>query len=221
MDQPSDSERENELKRDRSRRKYLEFLTADSILPHPLQSSDNFSESGEFTSKDSNNHMEESGPRESGNLQNSKTVHVKVSFSDDEPEGNVKYTVTCYFARQFDALRRTCCPDQVDFIRSLCHCKNWSARGKSNVFFAKTKDERFVIKQVTKTELESFIKFAPEYFKYLSESLKTGSPTCLAKILGIFQVLCLELLIFSHGFLNVNALLNNLYLYATCAQICL
>ncbi|GLJ10804.1 hypothetical protein SUGI_0135460 [Cryptomeria japonica] len=31
-------------------------------------------------------------------------------------------------------------------------------------------------------------KFAPEYFKYLSDSLSTGSPTCLAKILGIYQV---------------------------------
>ncbi|GJX05206.1 1-phosphatidylinositol-3-phosphate 5-kinase FAB1B-like protein [Tanacetum coccineum] len=41
---------------------------------------------------------------------------------------------------------------------------------------------------VTKTELESFIKFAPAYFKYLSESIGTGSPTCLAKILGIYQV---------------------------------
>ena len=58
------------------------------------------------------------------------------------------------------------------------------------MFFAKTKDDRLVIKQVTKTELESFIKFAPEYFKYVSESLKTGSPTCLAKILGIFQASC-------------------------------
>ncbi|KAA8540200.1 hypothetical protein F0562_024237 [Nyssa sinensis] len=46
----------------------------------------------------------------------------------------------------------------------------------------------YYAKQVTKTELESFIKFAPGYFKYLSESIGTGSPTCLAKILGIYQV---------------------------------
>ena len=189
LDQPSDSERENELKRDRSRGKYLEFLSGDTILPHPLQHTDSLSEPSGFTPKDNSNHIEELGSRESANMQNSRTIHVKVSFSDDEPQGKVKYTVTCYYARQFDALRRTCCPDQMDFIRSLCHCKKWSAQGgKSNVFFAKTKDERFVIKQVTKTELESFIKFAPAYFKYLSESLKSGSPTCLAKILGIFQV---------------------------------
>ncbi|GFZ04351.1 phosphatidylinositol-4-phosphate 5-kinase family protein [Actinidia rufa] len=118
-----------------------------------------------------------------------KSLHVRVSFSDDGPLGKVKYTVTCYYAKRFDALRRICCPSEMDFVRSLSRCKKWGAQGgKSNVFFAKTLDDRFIIKQVTKTELESFIKFAPGYFKYLSESIGTGSPTCLAKILGIYQV---------------------------------
>ncbi|XP_043719109.1 1-phosphatidylinositol-3-phosphate 5-kinase FAB1B-like [Telopea speciosissima] len=118
-----------------------------------------------------------------------KALHVRVSFTDDGPLGRVKYNVTCYCAKRFEALRRTCCPSELDFIRSLSHCKKWGAQGgKSNVFFAKTLDDRFIIKQVTKTELESFIKFAPEYFKYLSESISSGSPTCLAKILGIYQV---------------------------------
>lgn len=122
-------------------------------------------------------------------------LHVRVSFSDDDPLGKVKYTVTCYFAKRFEALRRICCPSELDFVRSLSRCKKWGAQGgKSNVFFAKTLDDRFIIKQVTKTELESFIKFAPSYFKYLSESLSTGSPTCLAKILGIYQVLSLTFL---------------------------
>lgn len=116
--------------------------------------------------------------------------HVRVSFADDGSLCKVKYTVTCYYAKQFDSLRRTCCPSELDFIRSLSRCKKWGAQGgKSNVFFAKSLDDRFIVKQVTKTELESFIKFAPEYFKYLSESIATGSPTCLAKILGIYQVI--------------------------------
>ncbi|PIN21252.1 Phosphatidylinositol-4-phosphate 5-kinase [Handroanthus impetiginosus] len=118
-----------------------------------------------------------------------KTLHARVSFAEDGPLGKVKYTVTCYYAKRFEALRRICCPSEVDFIRSLSRCKKWGAQGgKSNVFFAKTLDDRFIIKQVTKTELESFIKFAPGYFKYLSESISSGSPTCLAKILGIYQV---------------------------------
>ncbi|PIN11587.1 Phosphatidylinositol-4-phosphate 5-kinase [Handroanthus impetiginosus] len=116
-------------------------------------------------------------------------LHARVSFIDDGPPGKAKFTVTCYFAKQFEAFRRTCCACELDFIRSLSRCKKWGAQGgKSNVFFAKTLDDRFIIKQVTKTELESFIKFAPAYFKYLSESINSGCPTCLAKILGIYQV---------------------------------
>ncbi|MCD7454654.1 hypothetical protein HAX54_025548 [Datura stramonium] len=85
--------------------------------------------------------------------------------------------------------KRLCMPEDGFLIRSLSRCKKWGAQGgKSNVFFAKTLDDRFIIKQVTKTELESFMKFAPAYFKYLSESIISGSPTCLAKILGIYQV---------------------------------
>jgi len=128
-------------------------------------------------------------------LTSTKAVHARVSFCDEGPTGKVRYTVTCYYAKRFDALRRICCPCELDYIRSLSRCKKWGAQGgKSNVFFAKSLDDRFIIKQVTKTELESFIKFAPEYFKYLSESIGTGSPTCLAKILGIYQVGNLPLL---------------------------
>ncbi|TVU46651.1 hypothetical protein EJB05_06201 [Eragrostis curvula] len=122
-----------------------------------------------------------------------KVNHIKVNFGDEGPSGLVKYTVICYYAKQFDALRRICCPSERDFVRSLSRCKKWGAQGgKSNVFFAKSLDDRFIIKQVTKTELESFMKFAPEYFQYLSESIGTGSPTCIAKILGIYQVKSLK-----------------------------
>lgn len=190
-DRVRDTEKENEGKRE-IKDKDLEFLTTESVMFHPLQTVEGSLEHSESFSRDRSNYADDiphMGSRESGNLQYSKATHVKVSFTDSDPQGRVKYMVTCYYAKQFDALRKTCCSDQMDFIRSLCRCKKWGAQGgKSNVFFAKTKDDRFVIKQVTKTELESFIKFAPEYFKYLSESLKSGSPTCLAKILGIFQV---------------------------------
>ncbi|KAG2321648.1 hypothetical protein Bca52824_014861 [Brassica carinata] len=120
--------------------------------------------------------------------------HLTISFSDrssssTSTEGKVKFSVTCYFATQFDTLRKTCCPTEVDFVRSLSRCQRWCAQGgKSNVYFAKSLDERFIIKQVVKTELDSFEDFAPDYFKYMKESLSSGSPTCLAKILGIYQV---------------------------------
>ncbi|KAL6186916.1 hypothetical protein ACLB2K_043034 [Fragaria x ananassa] len=120
-----------------------------------------------------------------------KSPHLRISFGDESSNagGKVKFSVTCYFAKHFDSLRKICCPNEVDFVRSLSRCQRWSAQGgKSNVYFAKSLDDRFIIKQVTKTELESFQEFAPEYFKYLTDSLGSGSPTCLAKILGIYQV---------------------------------
>lgn len=148
-----------------------------------------------FGSSEESMTLSTSGSRMVGDsLLYSKDFHARVSFNDDSSLGKVKYNVTCYYAKRFEALRRTCCPSELDFVRSLSRCKKWGAQGgKSNVFFAKTLDDRFIVKQVTKTELESFIKFAPAYFKYLSESISTGSPTCLAKILGIYQVLFVKL----------------------------
>ncbi|KAK9705228.1 hypothetical protein RND81_07G041900 [Saponaria officinalis] len=119
-----------------------------------------------------------------------RSPHLQISFGDDSSSsGKAKFSITCYFAKQFDMLREKCCPNKVDFVQSLSRCKRWTAQGgKSNVYFAKSMDERFIIKQVTKTELDSFQEFAAEYFKYLNHSLDSGSPTCLAKVLGIFQV---------------------------------
>lgn len=43
------------------------------------------------------------------------------------------------------------------FIRSLSMASKWDAKGgKSGATFSKTADERFVIKYVTKTELQMF-----------------------------------------------------------------
>jgi 1-phosphatidylinositol-3-phosphate 5-kinase len=120
-----------------------------------------------------------------------RSPHLTISFGDESSTAGskLKFSVTCYFAKQFDSLRKKCCPSEVDFVRSLSRCRSWSAQGgKSNVYFAKSLDERFIIKQVTKIELDSFEDFAPKYFKYLTDSLSSGSPTCLAKILGIYQV---------------------------------
>jgi 1-phosphatidylinositol-3-phosphate 5-kinase len=118
-------------------------------------------------------------------------IHFRVTFDDDASSlaDKGRYSITCYYAKQFDLLRKMCCPCEMDFIRSISRCKKWSAHGgKSNAYFAKTLDERFIVKQVTRTELDSFEDFAGEYFKYLTESLKTGSPACLAKVVGLYQV---------------------------------
>ncbi|KAJ1268506.1 hypothetical protein BS78_07G140800 [Paspalum vaginatum] len=142
------------------------------------------------TTEFSSHGLEGSSPSQEDHL-DSKGAHFKFSFDDESPisPDKTKFSVICYFAKHFAALRKKCCRKDIDYIRSLSRCKRWNAQGgKSNVYFAKTMDERFIIKQVTRTELESFVEFAPQYFKYLMESLTSSSPTCLAKIVGLYQV---------------------------------
>ncbi|GIY14388.1 1-phosphatidylinositol 3-phosphate 5-kinase [Caerostris extrusa] len=75
------------------------------------------------------------------------------------------------------------------FIRSLTHCIQWVARGgKSGSFFCKTHDDRFILKQMPRLELQSFMELAPAYFQYLNKSYLEQKPTLLAKIVGIFRV---------------------------------
>ncbi|RCV11614.1 hypothetical protein SETIT_2G200700v2 [Setaria italica] len=158
---------------------YVEHVT------HKMNASSSFSD---FTKASSNRLDGSSSLHE--DLSDLKGTHFRFNFDDDVSSADsTKFSVTCYFARQFDALRKKCCPSDIDYIRSLSRCKRWSAQGgKSNVYFAKTMDERFIIKQVTKTELDSFVEFAPHYFRHLTESLSSRSPTCLAKIMGLYQV---------------------------------
>ncbi|KAK8967030.1 putative 1-phosphatidylinositol-3-phosphate 5-kinase FAB1D [Platanthera guangdongensis] len=104
-------------------------------------------------------------------------------------EGLKKYSVVCIHAKQFHTLRKMCCPSEQVYISSLSRCRKWDAQGgKSKAFFAKSMDDRFIIKQIKKAELDSFLKFAQDYFEHIIHSLSMGSQTCLAKILGIYQV---------------------------------
>uniref|UniRef100_A0A453DLQ6 1-phosphatidylinositol-3-phosphate 5-kinase n=1 Tax=Aegilops tauschii subsp. strangulata TaxID=200361 RepID=A0A453DLQ6_AEGTS len=118
----------------------------------------------------------------------SSSLHPEISVNG---KANLKgkYSVICVHANQFYTLRQKCCPSELAYVASLSRCKKWNAQGgKSKAFFAKTMDGRFIVKQIQKTEFESFIEFAPDYFKHVCHSLDTGSQTCLAKILGIYQV---------------------------------
>ncbi|KAF9603583.1 hypothetical protein IFM89_037082 [Coptis chinensis] len=118
-----------------------------------------------------------------------KDPHPEIHLGVQKSPQKGKYSVMCLYEKQFHDLRRHCCPCELDYISSLSRCKNWDAKGgKSGSLFVKTLDDRFVIKQIQKKEYDSFVKFAHEYFKYTNQSLNSGSQTCLAKILGIYQV---------------------------------
>lgn len=117
------------------------------------------------------------------------TLHPFFSFGFVKSLGKDRYTVLCPYAKQFHDLRSWCCPSELDYIASLGRCRNWDAKGgKSKSFFAKTLDDRLIIKEIKKTEFESFMKFAEEYFKYMKQAFELGNQTCLAKVLGIYQV---------------------------------
>lgn len=193
-DKAPDSEKQKEIDRDKEK-ECADLSGMGGVVSNPLWPSDGSLDLSKVLSKERSSGSEDiytygsKGNVGSDSSLYTKDTHAKISFRDEGPPRKVKYSVTCYYAKQFDALRKKCCPTEMDFRLSLSRCKKWGAQGgKSNVFFAKSLDERFIIKQVTRTELESFMKFASEYFKYLSDSLSSGSPTCLAKILGIYQV---------------------------------
>ncbi|XP_020245118.1 putative 1-phosphatidylinositol-3-phosphate 5-kinase FAB1D [Asparagus officinalis] len=122
-------------------------------------------------------------------LIDSECLHPEIPVGYGKQAARSKYSVVLVHAKEFYALRKMCCSSELAYISSLSRSKKWDAQGgKSKAFFAKTLDDRFIIKQVKKTEIDSFLKFAPDYFKHISFSIKTGSQTCLAKILGIYQV---------------------------------
>ncbi|XP_062544870.1 putative 1-phosphatidylinositol 3-phosphate 5-kinase [Armigeres subalbatus] len=75
------------------------------------------------------------------------------------------------------------------FARSLCRSVVWEARGgKSGSKFSKTLDDRFVLKEMSKTDVSIFENFAPNYFEYLTQCSDKQQPTLLAKIFGVFKV---------------------------------
>ncbi|POO00265.1 Chaperonin Cpn60/TCP-1 family [Trema orientale] len=151
---------------------------SDSVLSTPVVSLDE----SRFSSFDGLNLLESLVPP--------GTVNPVVPLGFEKSLGKSRYTVLCPYANQFRELRNWCCPSELDYIASLSRCKNWDAKGgKSKSFFAKTLDDRLIIKEIKKAEFESFMKFAEDYFRYMKESFELGNQTCLAKVLGIYQVI--------------------------------
>uniref|UniRef100_A0A182YC39 1-phosphatidylinositol-3-phosphate 5-kinase n=1 Tax=Anopheles stephensi TaxID=30069 RepID=A0A182YC39_ANOST len=75
------------------------------------------------------------------------------------------------------------------FARSLSKSVRWEARGgKSGSKFSKTVDDRFVLKEMSRTDLTIFENFAPNYFEYLQRCMRLKHITLLAKIFGVFKI---------------------------------
>jgi 1-phosphatidylinositol-3-phosphate 5-kinase len=71
--------------------------------------------------------------------------HLQFTFT---LEGKVRIGCTVYFASAFDGLRRRCAVG-ASLVSSLERCEGWEARGgKSKAAFFKTRDGRYVVKEL-------------------------------------------------------------------------
>ena len=117
----------------------------------------------------------------------------KQHFSLDLSDGTTKFFCCSYFTAEFHKLRQSILKEtserQEKFVQSLASCSRWEAMGgKSGLLFYKTLDDRFVLKQLSIFESQSFLDFAPHYFSYIEQSLKNNVKTLLGKIVGVFKV---------------------------------
>ncbi|KAK4018626.1 hypothetical protein OUZ56_000672 [Daphnia magna] len=112
--------------------------------------------------------------------------HLEIQFSDS----CTKFYCRVYYAEQFRALRSKVFPAGEDrFIRSLARCAPWAASGgKSGSTFCKTLDDRFVLKQMSKMEIQSFVDLVPNYISYTHRAQRENRPTAFCKIVGAFRI---------------------------------
>ncbi|XP_078714192.1 1-phosphatidylinositol 3-phosphate 5-kinase isoform X1 [Lampetra fluviatilis] len=112
--------------------------------------------------------------------------HIEIQFSDS----SCRFYCRVYYGEEFRKLREVILSSsEEDFIHSLSHCMPWQARGgKSGSAFYETQDERFILKQMSRLEVQSFLEFAPHYFHYITNAVTQKRPTALAKILGVYRI---------------------------------
>ncbi|KYN10309.1 Putative 1-phosphatidylinositol-3-phosphate 5-kinase [Trachymyrmex cornetzi] len=112
--------------------------------------------------------------------------YIEVQFND----ATTNFFCRIYFAAQFAALRENVLPCGEDgFTRSLSRTVQWAARGgKSGSAFCKSRDDRFIIKEMSRLDMQIFLDFAPNYFAYMERCQQTKQPTLLGKIVGVYRV---------------------------------
>ncbi|XRA98268.1 1-phosphatidylinositol-3-phosphate 5-kinase [Pycnococcus provasolii] len=109
-----------------------------------------------------------------------------------------KFVVTAYFAPQFREMRRrTFEGGEESFARALSRCDRWHPRGgKTSAFFAKSSDQRLIIKQLSRAEMSAVHEIGPHYFRHMATSFpadapsstSAAAPTSLAKIFGWYTL---------------------------------
>ncbi|MGH0124737.1 UNVERIFIED_CONTAM: hypothetical protein FKN15_013056 [Acipenser sinensis] len=160
------------------------------VRREPMQSADTaYYQMGQSGKEGADNHGSEPPEEADGGDKHKKQLgnpHIELQFSD----ANAKFYCRIYYAEEFHKMREEIMESRADdFIRSLAHCVNWQARGgKSGAVFYATEDDRFILKQMPRLEVQSFLDFAPHYFTYITGAVQQKRPTALAKILGVYRI---------------------------------
>uniref|UniRef100_K3WK83 1-phosphatidylinositol-3-phosphate 5-kinase n=1 Tax=Globisporangium ultimum (strain ATCC 200006 / CBS 805.95 / DAOM BR144) TaxID=431595 RepID=K3WK83_GLOUD len=101
-----------------------------------------------------------------------------------------EFSAIAYYPLQFEVLRELFYGTLDNFLFSIAHVKNWDANGgKSGASFYRTLDDRFVIKHISSTELQSFLEVLPGYFKYMSKVYFDGEASIISKTVGLYQTM--------------------------------
>ncbi|KAF7337658.1 1-phosphatidylinositol-3-phosphate 5-kinase [Mycena sanguinolenta] len=128
-------------------------------------------------------------PADSANpTEDLKVASSKLPWAISFESGGLTISCTVLYPEQFDALRRTydC---EKSMVESLARCVKWDASGgKSGSAFLKTRDDRFIAKELSRPELQTMETFAPAYFDYMSSAVSANRPTLLAKIFGCYKL---------------------------------
>ena len=117
-------------------------------------------------------------------LLQSTGTHLKYQFQ----EGSARMLCKIFYAEQFDAVRLRCGVDHR-IVESLSRCLKWDSKGgKTKSVFLKTLDDRLVLKSLSHVETQTFLRFAPSYFEFMGSALFHELPSCIAKMLGFYQI---------------------------------
>lgn len=163
-----------------------------SIMDTQNKSRTNSQQSSPGISEGSESLKEQPLYNETDVLLSKEPAHIEYTFEDVSTNGQKsQFKVVAVYAPQFSELRKVALAGDGEpgYVKSLCRCMKWdSTGGKSNAYFAKTLDNRLVVKQMSRSEMHSFLQFGPSYFEYMSQALSTDVPSALCKILGVYQL---------------------------------
>ncbi|KAH7906473.1 hypothetical protein BJ138DRAFT_1071661 [Hygrophoropsis aurantiaca] len=117
-----------------------------------------------------------------------KSPSTRAPWAISFESGGLTISCTVLYPEQFDALRRTydC---EKSMVESLARCVKWdTSGGKSGSAFLKTRDDRFIAKELSRAELQTMETFAPAYFDYMASAVSANRPTLLAKVFGCYKL---------------------------------